>query len=50
MGETITYTADDEEPKCGRCDNIQESYIFCRENCGSAHGRNGYRRTERLDD
>lgn len=46
MRENITiYTADDEEPNCGRCDNICAAYEFCVERCGAAHSWGGYTRT-----
>lgn len=43
-----TYTADDEEPVCSRCDNFDktECYAFC----GSEHGWWGYRRTASDDE
>lgn len=43
--ETV-YTVDDEEPNCGRCDNINAPYEFCEEFCGCKHGWYGYKRTE----
>lgn len=46
MAEIIEYTGDDEEPKCGRCDHIQDSDNWCMKNCGGANGWNGYKRTE----
>lgn len=46
MREIITYTADDEEPKCGRCNHMQDSDKWCMENCGGANSWNGYSRTE----
>lgn len=46
MAEIIEYTADDEEPKCGECDNVQMPDKWCVENCGANNGWNGYRRTE----
>ncbi len=45
MVEYITYTADDEEPECGRCDNINASDKWCMKNCGGANYWNGYKRT-----
>lgn len=44
--ETI-YTADDEEPNCGRCDNINAPHTFCNGNCGAEHFWEGYKRTEK---
>lgn len=40
------YTADDEEPDCGRCDHICDSEEWCTEHCGAEHAWIGYRRTE----
>lgn len=45
-GLKTIYTADDEEPNCGRCDNINASYTFCDGNCGCKHFWEGYKRTE----
>jgi hypothetical protein len=39
------YTADDEEPKCGRCDNMCIPYDSCVQKCGAEHGWNLYKRT-----
>ena len=41
----LIYTANDEEPKCGRCDNICESDELCVERCGPEHCWGGYIRT-----
>ena len=41
------YTADDEEPRCGRCDNVCDGNDeLCVERCGTEHGWSGYSRTE----
>ena len=32
----VEYTADDEEPDCGRCDNVCASQEICDE-CGSEY-------------
>ena len=40
-----TYTADDEYPDCGRCDNVNASDEFCIRLCGLDCGWNGYQRT-----
>lgn len=40
-----TYTADDEELKCGRCDHFGNDFDCCNL-CGSEHGWNGYNRTD----
>lgn len=39
------YTADDEYPDCGMCDNVNASDEFCIRLCGSDRGWNGYQRT-----
>ena len=41
----VTYTADDEEPKCGRCDYFSDGFDCCG-TCGAEHGWYGYIRTE----
>ena len=41
---TIIWTADDEEPDCGICDN-QDCYGRC-ENCGAEFGWKYYEREE----
>ena len=41
---TIIWTADDEEPDCGICDN-QDCYGCC-ENCGAEFGWKYYEREE----
>ena len=46
MKDVITYTADDEEPNCRRCEHINNSDKWCAENCGGANGWNGYLRYE----
>ena len=33
----FTYTADSEEPDCGRCDHICDSDKYCIKNCGAEH-------------
>ena len=48
MGYYATYTADDEEPKCGNCDYISNATeSFCNEcgRCGWCH----YSRTEKVE-
>lgn len=41
------YTADDEEPRCGMCDNVCDGNDkLCVERCGAEHGWGGYSRTE----
>ena len=40
------FTADDEEPDCGRCDNCDGSLRNCVKLCGPDHGWYGYQRTE----
>lgn len=44
----VVYTADEEDPDCGRCDNICESDKLCASICGPEHGWNGYCRTEMI--
>lgn len=39
------YTADDEEPMCGRCDHFADNFD-CSGLCGSEHAWNGYKRVE----
>jgi hypothetical protein len=41
----IIYTADDEEPKCGRCDHFSGDFDCCG-SCGAKHGWYGYTRTK----
>lgn len=41
----VTYTADNEEPECGRCDHFGDDFDCCS-SCGSEHGWYGYIRTE----
>ena len=41
----LVYTANDEEPKCGRCDNVCESDELCIKRCGPEHCWGGYIRT-----
>ena len=46
MNEEISvYNADNEEPKCGRCDNVNNPYEWCTKYCGANNGWNGYKRT-----
>ena len=49
MPRYIEYTADHEEPKCGRCDHACDDFK-CEKYCGAEPGWWGYRRTERKDD
>jgi len=41
----VVYTADDEEPNCGRCDHICSPEAFCEKFCGPEHGWNRYERS-----
>lgn len=51
MNKKVVYTADDEEPDCGCCDNCDlDSEYFCVNSCGPEHGWYGYERTEYIDD
>lgn len=43
---TIIHTADDEEPICTRCDNLENKYECCTRWCGAEHGWYCYRREE----
>lgn len=47
-GILVTHTADDEEPKCMRCDNYD--VWDCENRCGWEKGWIGYKRTEILYD
>ena len=42
----IIYTADDEEPDCGRCDHVCDSDNLCMDYCGPEHGWARYVRTD----
>ena len=42
----IIYTADDEEPDCGRCDHVYDSDNLCINYCGPEHGWARYVRTD----
>lgn len=44
MDGYVTYTADDEEPKCQRCDRFSGDYDCCNM-CGPKRGWYGYCRT-----
>ena len=50
MRERVIYTADEEEPDCGRCDHISDSDKWCMKYCGGANSWHGYQRTEYVDD
>lgn len=50
MDEYVTYAADDEEPKCSRCDNMDFSEEQCEKYCGAQHGWCRYSRTEKKED
>ena len=41
----IIYTADEEEPLCERCDNVNEQEDICVNRCGAEHGWFLYSRT-----
>lgn len=43
--DEIVFDADDEEPDCGICDNIQADEKICIKFCGPEHCWNMYRRT-----
>lgn len=44
----ITFTADDENPDCGRCNHINDSEDLCAKWCGAEHGWSRYERSERI--
>lgn len=48
LDNAIVYTADDEDPKCDRCDNCVGDFD-CSGLCGSQHGWYGYCRVELKD-
>ena len=50
MAEYVTYTADDEDPKCDRCDNADMPCKYCMEHCGAEHAWLGYSRTEKVEE
>ena len=59
MGYKISYTADDEEPDCMKCDHVcgwilidnkGQKHDNCAEHCGAEHGWNGYKRTEEVSE
>ena len=50
MSEYITYTVDDEDAKCDRCDNADMSCKWCATNCGAGRAWNCYRRTEKAEE
>lgn len=49
MSELNTYTADEEQPDCNRCEHVCEDYD-CDNMCGPEHGWNGYERIEREEE
>lgn len=44
MRDVIRFTADDEEPDCGRCDNQDDQK--CCEYCGPEYGWANYMRSD----
>ena len=46
MHDYIVLTADDEDPICDRCDNCNNTYEYCSQNCGAENWWNGYKRTD----
>lgn len=46
IDDEMIYTADDEEPQCQKCDNLNAPDAFCINTCGGGHGWYGYQRTE----
>lgn len=47
LGVYNVYTADDEDSKCIRCDNVNNDTI-CITRCGEKHRWNGYERRESI--
>lgn len=45
MSELITYTADDEETDCNKCEYVCGGYD-CENLCGAENCWNGYKRIE----
>ncbi len=50
MSRYITHTADDEDPDCMRCVNVNAEFDFCKNKCGAEHAWCGYRRLEKVED
>lgn len=48
MSKYIQYTADDEDPDCMMCINIDADDQFCKTFCGSEHSWGGYYRQEEV--
>lgn len=46
MRKRAIYTADDEEPDCGQCDNCDGNILDCSKFCGLEHDQ----RTDYADD
>ena len=44
-GRRIIFTADDEDPDCMECDNVDMPTEFCGSTCGPEYGWCGYKRT-----
>ena len=50
MAKYITHTADDEDPDCMRCINIDADDQFCKTFCGAEHAWGGYCRYEIVEE
>ena len=48
MSKYITHTADDEDPDCMRCENVDAESEFCKKFCGAEHAWYGYCRCEEV--
>ena len=50
MSYSRVYTADTEEPDCGRCDHVCDDQEYCNETCGAENFWNGYERIEYIEE
>ena len=50
MKRKYTFTVDEEDPMCERCDYINSSDYMCSKLCGPENWWNLYCRTEIIDD
>lgn len=48
MARYVTYTVDDEDANCGRCEHCCDDFDCCK-NCGAEHGWWGYSRREKIE-
>lgn len=49
MGFYVTYTVDEEDADCGKCNHCSDDYD-CSAYCGAGHAWNGYNRTEYVEE